>query len=46
MTSKTVVANARYKQWRIQDFPFGGGGAEPLWGVLTSDVGAFWQKHM
>ena len=33
------------KQWQIQDFLLGGG-AEPLGGVPTSDVGAFWQKHV
>ena len=35
-------------QWRIQDFPLGGAptGAELLEGAPTSDMGAFWQKHM
>ena len=32
------------RQWRIQDFPWGG--AEPLEGALTSDVGTFWWKCM
>ena len=27
-------------------FPIGDGGAKPLGGVLTSDEGAFWQKHV
>ena len=31
-------------QWQIQDFLLGGWQA--IWGVPTSDMGAFWQKHM
>ena len=30
-------------QWQIQDFPLGS--ALSRWGVVTSDMGAFWQKH-
>ena len=36
-------------QWRIQDFPLGGGGgggADPLGEVPTSNPYTFWQKHM
>ena len=39
-TWETTVKNS---QWRIQDFPLGGG-AEPLGVALTSDMGTFWQN--
>ena len=37
------VEEERQKQWQNQDFPLG---ALTCWGVLTSDMNAFWQKHM
>ena len=33
-------------QWRIQDFPLGGGGAPTHWGAPTSDMYTFRQKRM
>ena len=34
------------KQWQIQDFPYGGGGVQPLGGAWTSNMGTFWWKCM
>ena len=46
VSSKTLLENyTLVVQWWIQDFPLGGG-RQAVGGALTSDVGAFWQKHM
>ena len=35
-----------FTQWRIQDFPLGGGGRRPIGGVPTFDTYTFRRKHM
>ena len=39
-----VTDSIGYHQWWIQDFPLGG--CQAIGGTPTSDIGAFWQKHM